>query len=62
MRTITTRTTSTPNVRTAAFPRTPEAHQRTAGEGDTHEVVLNGARILMRFNGGQWWNVRVTKA
>ncbi|HIH2744572.1 TPA: hypothetical protein ACYLN4_000230 [Burkholderia lata] len=52
-------TTTTPNNHTAAFPRTPEAHQRTA-EGDTREVVLNGARILMRFTGGQWWNVRVS--
>lgn len=62
MRTITARTTTTPNIQTAAFPRTPEAHQRTAGEGDTREVVLNGARILMRFTDGQWWNVRVTNA
>ncbi|MDN7536780.1 hypothetical protein [Burkholderia cenocepacia] len=53
-------TTTTPNTKTAAFPRTPEAHQRTAREGDTREVVLNGARILMRFTGGQWWNVRVS--
>ncbi|WP_186193988.1 hypothetical protein [Burkholderia gladioli] len=58
MSTITTRT---PNSKTAAFPRTPEAHQRTA-EGDTREVVLNGARILMRFTDGQWWNVRVSNA
>ncbi|MBB2981582.1 MULTISPECIES: hypothetical protein [Burkholderiaceae] len=62
MSTITTRTTRTPNSKTAAFPRTPEAHQRTAGEGDTREVVLNGARIMMRFTGGQWWNVHVSNA
>ncbi|HDR8943107.1 TPA: hypothetical protein QDB15_000035 [Burkholderia vietnamiensis] len=62
MSTITTRTTSTPNSKTAAFPRTPEAHQRTAVEGDTKEVVLNGARILMRFTDGRWWNVRVSNA
>ncbi|AOR66282.1 hypothetical protein BBJ41_01200 [Burkholderia stabilis] len=59
MSTTTTRSTTTPNNHTAAFPRTPEAHQRTA-EGDTREVVLNGARILMRFTAGQWWNVRVS--
>ncbi|MBU7436117.1 MULTISPECIES: hypothetical protein [Burkholderiaceae] len=62
MGTTTTRSTTTPNSQTAAFPRTPEAHQRTAGEGDTREVVLNGARILMSFTAGQWWNVRVSNA
>jgi hypothetical protein len=62
MSTTTTRSTTTPNSNVAAFPRTPEAHQRTAGGGDTREVVLNGARILMRFTDGQWWNVRVSNA
>jgi|GEM_PF-4616072 len=55
---------TTPNTKTtnnAGFPPAPpEAHQRAALKGDTREVRLNGSRILMKHDGLQWWNVKVT--
>jgi hypothetical protein len=40
-------------------PAPPEAHQKAAVDGDTKEVVLNGACVTMKFQGGRWWNTHV---
>lgn len=45
---------------TAGFPPAPsEAHQKAYAKGDAREVVVNGSRIRMEYDGRQWLNVSV---
>jgi hypothetical protein len=54
-------TTHTSNLTNeAGFPPAPsEAHQKAYAKGDVREVVVNGLRIRMEYDGQQWWNVSV---
>ncbi|MDP9897422.1 hypothetical protein [Variovorax boronicumulans] len=54
----TTNTRNTANTGRARF-LAPETHQRAAGVG-RRVVVMNGSRIEMVFELGQWWNVSVS--
>ncbi|AME27359.1 hypothetical protein [Burkholderia sp. PAMC 26561] len=56
-------TTHTSNLTNeAGFPPAPsEAHQKAYAKGDVQEVLLNGTRIRMVFDGAPWWNVSVTR-
>ena len=56
-------TTHTSNLTNeAGFPPAPsEAHQKAYAKGDVQEVLLNGTRTRMVFDGAPWWNVSVTR-
>ena len=56
-------TTHTSNLTNeAGFPPAPsEAHQKAYAKGDVQEVLVDGTRIRMVFDGAPWWNVSVTR-
>ena len=56
-------TTHTSNLTNeAGFPPAPsEAHQKAYAKGDVQEVLVDGTRIRMVFDGALWWNVSVTR-